>query len=151
VFAWKNVLITVWSGDASVELLKTLGRVVEAKVREVGRVSSVNIVVNVPALPNDEKRQAYKAFTAKNAARYAHMVVVLEGEGFMFSAVRGLVTGLLMATRQQYGVGVMNNIDEVTLWLPARHATSTGVTLVPAELREVLGRARAQALGTKRA
>jgi hypothetical protein len=41
---------------------------------------------------------------------------------------------------------VMNTIEEVVAWLPAKHAQSTGLQLVPDELRRVLTQARAETI-----
>jgi hypothetical protein len=145
LFAWKNILIFVWHGDAPVELMRKLGPVFEAQARDHGRLSVVSIVGNVGQLPDESRRQAYREFLVAHGAKFAHLALVLEREGFIGSAIRGLVTGLLVVTRQQHTVHVASTVQEVANWLPAKHAASTGVELDPAQLVRVLTRARAQA------
>jgi hypothetical protein len=148
LFSWKNVLIFVWRGDASAELMRKLGPIFDTLAREVGRFSVVSIVVAVGALPDESRRQAYREFLVVHGAKFAHMAIVLEREGFIGSAVRGLVTGLLLVTRQHHVVHVVSTTDEVAAWLPAKHVSSTGVAIDPAELTRILARARAVALST---
>jgi hypothetical protein len=142
VFAWKNVIIFTWRGDATAELLSRVGPVIEARFREVGLMSCINIVQKIFSLPNEEQRQAFKKISDKTVGKYACVVIVLEGTGFFFSAARGLITGLLVVTRQHYTVNIASNVDEVVQWLPEKHATATGVTIDSRELKEALSTAR---------
>lgn len=138
VFAWKNVIVFVWRGNATADLLLKVAPVIEARWRAVGLMSCVNLVQKIFSLPNEEQRQAFKKISEKVTGKYATVVIVLEGTGFFFSAARGLVTGLLVVTRQQYTVNIASNIAEVVRWLPDKHMAATGVPLDPAELEAVL-------------
>lgn len=146
VAAWKNVVVFVWSGDATVELMRKLGPIFETLTRDVGRISVISIVTRVLALPDDRKRQAYREFLEAHGPKMAHMAMVLEREGFVGSAVRGLVTGLLLLTSQRYAVHVTGTLDDVVTWLPPKHAVSTGIELDPTELLQAITQARAFAV-----
>ena len=141
VHGWKNVIIFVWLGDAPAELMRKLGPIFEAYAREVGSLSVVSVIRNVAELPDESRRQAYKEFLVAHGARFSHLVVVLERDGFVGSAIRGLMTGLLLVTRQQHAIHVVSSLEEVADWLPDKHAAATGVLLDPRELSKVLQRA----------
>jgi hypothetical protein len=146
VRAWKNVLVFVWTGDAPVALMRKLGPLLAAHAREVGRVSIVSVVAKISELPDESRRHAYKEFYATHSADIGHQVIVIEREGFMGSAVRGLITGLLLVTRQHFMVHVTSTVEEVASWLPAKHAAATSVVLDPAELTKMLLAVRGAAL-----
>jgi hypothetical protein len=146
VHAWKNVIIFIWLGDAPAELMRKLGPVFEAYAREAGTLSVVSLVGNVAELPDESRRQAYKEFLLAYGARFSQLVVVLERAGFVGSAIRGLMTGLLLMSRQQHAIHVVSTLEEVAAWLPAKHAATTGVVLDARELINVLQRARAEGM-----
>jgi hypothetical protein len=146
VHAWKNILVFIWVGDAPAALMRKLGPIVEAHVREVGRVSVVSVVAKISELPDESRRQAYKEFVAAHGAMFAHQVIVIEREGFIGSAVRGFITGLVLLTRQSYTVHVTSSVEDAAAWLPVRHATVTGVAVDPVELTRVVARARSDTL-----
>ena len=146
VHGWKNILIFVWTRDAPVELMRRLGPVLESFARDVGMLSIVSIVAQISVLPDESRRQAYKEFVGKHGARLGHQAIVIDREGFMGSAVRGFITGLLLVTRQHQMIHVTSTVAEAAAWLPAKHAAATGVVLDPEELTQVLSRARGDAL-----
>src|ERR1700712_4470652 len=83
VHGWKNVIIFVWLGDAPAELMRKLGPVFEAYASELGRLSVVSVIVKIAELPDEIRRQAYKEFLAAHGARFSHLAIVLEREGFV--------------------------------------------------------------------
>jgi hypothetical protein len=145
VFAWKNVVILVWRGDATVDVMRQLGLMFEAQVVEAGRMSVVSLIQSVAELPGEEKRQAYKEFMATHGAKFTYVALVLDHQGFLGSAVRALVIGLMLVTGNQQTVKVVSSIGEVAQWLPAKHAASTGVVLDAKELESALEEARSAA------
>lgn len=140
-YAWQNVVVFVWRGDATAGLMRKLGPLLESLTGEVGRLSIVSIVPAVAQLPDEGKRQAYKEFIDDYGSLLANVALVIERKGFLGSAVRGLLTGLLLMTRHEYTTHVMSTIAEVAAWLPSKHAATTGVRVDPVELTRVLERA----------
>lgn len=146
VHAWKNILVFVWVGDGPAELMRKLVPIIGAHSRELGRLSVVSIVAKISELPDETRRQAYKDFIAAHGAKLAHQIIVIEREGFMGSALRGFITGLLLVTRLHHTVQVASTVEEAAAWLPAKHEALTGVVVDSNELARVLVRTRGEAL-----
>jgi hypothetical protein len=147
LYAWKNVLIVVWIGDAPVELMRRLKSALSLHLRELGMVSVVSVVTAVGELPDDDKRRAYKEVIAAHGGSFANVAMVMEREGFVSSAIRALMTGLLMVAGRQQTFNVAGNVEQAATWLVPRHAAATGVQLELAELVRVVKQARARATG----
>jgi hypothetical protein len=146
LYAWKNVVISVWLGDAPVELMRRLRPVFTTHLREVGQVSIISLVTVVGDLPDEPRRRAYRELITAHGASFASVAMVLEREGFIGSAIRGLMTGLLMITGRQQILHVVSNVEQAAAWLPAKHAAATGVVLEPTEIVRVVKEARARAM-----
>jgi hypothetical protein len=150
VHAWKNLLVCVWLGDGPAHVMRKFGSLVELQAREVGPLSVVTFVLNVAVMPDEGRRQAYKDLAVAVGANIAHAAIVLELDGFVGSAVRALITGILLMTRHQHTVHVMSRVEDVPGWLVAKHTAATGVALDPAELTQLLARVRTEALAGRR-
>jgi hypothetical protein len=61
----------------------------------------------------------------------------VERKGFAGSAIRALATSLFVLAQRSVAQ-VLGLIEDVTKWLPARHAQATGVQLTAEELTRVL-------------
>ena len=142
--AWRNLTIGVWSGDASVDVIRRIDATNPERTQAHPEgISTVHIVTPTANPPDAATRAALNDMHARWGHTVGCAVVVIEHGGLAGAAVRGAVTGMAMLAPKRYRLKVFDTIAPVTSWLVEQHARSTGVQLNPQDVIAVLRRARA--------
>jgi hypothetical protein len=97
-------------------------------------------------LPEAEARAQLARLIRTHAGTLAALAVVLRGDGFWASGVRGLLTAIAMLSPRDSKLRIVASFDDVTAWLPELHLARTGVRLPAAALIDAL-RAAEQSAG----
>ena len=142
---WRNVSITMWTDQATLEAGERVLRVSRELNEEFpeGR-SQVMIVADGTMPPDTAASELLTEIYNPKLSRIVCIAAVLEGSGFWASAIRGRMTSMRIAGGGAMAIRTQDTVEEVASWLPEEHAKRTGVTLSAVELRAVLQAVRAQ-------
>jgi hypothetical protein len=145
-FAWKNVTVTVYSGQATLETVSMLVRVGTIMRDRYDRRSAVSFVLDRVPPPSDEAREPFSQLVHGAASAICAMSTILEGTGFWASTLRSVIVGMKLEAGGSAALEVHNDVEQAVRWLPAVHYERTGVAIDPSELESMLRLARASAL-----
>ena len=147
---WGNVNIHVWWAPLVEPMVERLGAFSSATIlrsraeprastrpRRAG-MSFVHIVTEDVGVPDPETRSALLALGKRFENDVGPTAVVVGGEGFWASALRGAITGLWLAVPKSMPMRMCGSIEEVAGWLPAKHLESNGSPIDADELIQVL-------------
>ncbi|HET8935660.1 MAG TPA: hypothetical protein VFN67_19565 [Polyangiales bacterium] len=140
-YVWKNLLISVWAGEATLTGLAIYEQHVRPTFERYPQgVSTINIIVpGKYSFPNADARREFQRFVQQYAAQTATTLIVLPGTGFMSSALRGVITALALASpRGGPKMHVVESTRDAAEWLPAMHSERTGVAISADELLTLL-------------
>lgn len=142
--AWKNLTISVWADQATVEAAR---RVTEVSKRVIAEHpeghSTVVFILNGAPAPTPEAQAIFGELYNPTQSDLVCMGVVLEGEGFWASAMRSMILKLRMASPGRLTIRVQDTVDALLDWLPELHLERTQIALDRAELKSVLLATRA--------
>ena len=147
--AFQSVNIFVWTGSATDDTTRAIGRIVEGQLRRdaARRLSTVHVMTQLATPPTSEARAGF----AQIAKRWEHTIsavsLVFEREGFWGSAMRSAITSVLMLLPTgQYPIKVHRSIDETASWLPRQHQVGGGEKMGTGPLLRALEETRDIAL-----
>ena len=142
-YAYKNITVAVWTGQAEENAARATERAARAMVarHSAGRSFVAFVLDGLPG-PTPE---ATRVFTEAMGSRegLAHVAYVLEGSGFWASGLRGMINNAHRESGAKARLLVATTIEDVAAWLAPRHEQATGVAVSEEELRSVLANARA--------
>jgi hypothetical protein len=148
-FGWKNITIVTWSSTPDAEAIKRLASVGERRIREHPEsLTDVHLVLGKISFPDAATREVLVAESRKAAPHLGTVGVVIGGEGFWASAIRGFVTSVHMLVPGHFQLRLFGRVDELVEWLPAVHESRTGVRVSAAQLRGALDHVHAHVRGT---
>jgi len=116
--AHRDVFIVVWRTDTTQTLVRALGRHVErfsASHRE--GIAMIVIIEENCAMPDSATREVLATDMKKHESFTKQMALVYEGTGFRAAALRSIVVGLHMLSRQRVPTKVVSTVDEGVAWL----------------------------------
>ena len=105
------------------------------------RVSTIHILgTNHPHLPNAAAREELARLHAAYSDFVVCNVVLIPLKGFLASALRGLVTAILLHESRRLPVvtKVMSTPEAVAEWLAPMHAQGTGVSISASTVEQAL-------------
>jgi hypothetical protein len=139
-YYWKNVLISFWTGASTPSGLAVHEQGLKPLyARYPQGLSSISFVVRGSyAMPNPEVRNELARLVREYAPLTAAAAIVVDGQGFLASAVRGVVTALTLVSPGATKLNVFNSAREVADWLPPIHLARTGIKVQPDELFALL-------------
>jgi hypothetical protein len=148
-FGWNNITIATWSGPPDAQAVTRLARVGERRLREVSTpLTDVHLVLGKITFPDAATREVLIAESRKAAPHLGTVAVVVGGEGFWASAIRGFITGVHVLVPGHFQLRLFGRVDELVDWLPAAHESKTGVSVPKEQLRAVLDQVHAHVRGT---
>jgi hypothetical protein len=136
---WENVFVAVWRRAATEESVRLLA---ERGQGLPGKRCAVHIIESGAGLPTAGTRAALGRLMQDRESRLACLAIVLCGEGFWASAVRGVLTGVQLLA-PKLPMRFFSDPEAVAQWLPERNRELTGIILDPHALLAVLTKARA--------
>jgi hypothetical protein len=139
-FAFHNVTIVVWHATPEPLAVERLRVVSERRRKQHPKgLSVVHLVQTAPLeLPDGPTRQGFARVIKEGRETLALVAVVVPVGGFMASAVRSLLTGIRVASRGSFEMGLYADVEELVRWLPDEHHARTGVVLASDSLRAAL-------------
>jgi hypothetical protein len=142
-YAWKNVDVIVWVGAGSGPGVRSCKLLLQERLGKTGKVSVVHIALPMTGMPDAEGRKEFNSMAERFSKSVGCIVSVMEREGFVGSALRGLTTSIYALTSRHTEHCVVRTVAEAAAWLPEPHFRGTGVELDPAELASVFAAIRA--------
>ena len=118
-----DIMLVVWTKQPRLEQVLELRRVMDELAYKLERGSSVHVLYNRPELPEKRVREEMQRVTQDYADRTIASVLVLNGEGFWASAMRGLATSLhfLGSKRTHFKFRVCATLEQAATWLAPVH------------------------------
>ena len=141
-FAFHNVTVVVWHATPDALSVERLRQVSERRRKQHPKLSVVHIHGAPFDLPDTATREGLARVVKEGQGTLALVAVLVPVGGFMASAIRGLLTGVRVASRGTFEMALYADLEELVRWLPDEHRARTGVTLDVDALRRVLQRAR---------
>jgi hypothetical protein len=142
-FAFHNVTIVVWHSTPDPLSVERLRLVSERRRKQHPKLSVIHMLHGAPLdmLPDTPTRHGLAQVVKEGQGTLALVAVLVPVAGFMASAIRGLLTGIRVASRGTFEMGLYADLEELVRWLPDEHRARTGVTLDKDALRRALQRA----------
>jgi len=150
-YIWKNVVITLWFGAATLESCASLERGTRKQTAEHPEgLSMVNIMVpGSRSLPGAAVRAELARIMREHATHAAAIAVIIPGSGFWASALRSVVVALSMLRPRDMQLSIFDSAPPLAEWLAPLHGARTGVQLAAAELLGVLREAEREAAAAR--
>lgn len=141
-FAYKNITIGVWTGQADLAAAQAVERAarIMASRHRAGRTYLAFVLDGLPG-PTPEATQVFTSLIGQRDG-LGCLAYVVEGSGFWASGLRGMITNMYRDSGANRRFKIATSIEEVAAWLSVNHEHATGVAVSEEELREVLSRAR---------
>jgi len=142
-YGWRNVDLAIWDATPSLASAAQLGRLCSARARTSTEPVSAVVVITPDAGPiqRDVWDALRRAATCRRA-KFAGLYFVLEHEGFVASAIRGMLTGYLLLAKNPPPLRVVRTVLQAATLIGDRHERDTGVPVDAGELLRVLENAR---------
>jgi hypothetical protein len=137
---WKNVILATWEGRADlpgVASLDKIGRDLRA-AHPGQRYSNIHIVLEGVELPTRAAREGFIEIMKSQADSVAAVSVVIQGSGFLASALRSFITGMRLLSPSSFAFRLHGTTLEALRWLPAEHRRMTGEEIDVRQLDRVL-------------
>lgn len=143
-FAFHNVTIVVWHVMPEALSVERLRLVSERRRKQHPKLSVVHMLngAQLDMLPDTPTREGFARVVKEGQGTLALVAVLVPVGGFMASAIRGLLTGIRVASRGTFEMALYADLEELVRWLPDEHRARTGVTLDMDALRRALQHAR---------
>jgi hypothetical protein len=137
--AWHNVLIELWTGNASaaeVRLVATEKRkAARAWPAGAGTLSIVSVLK--VSLPPDVRR-AVEETVREMPAEIVAVAHAVESGGFVAATLRGLTAGLALIIRQRRPVRFFDELAPAARWLLQTIPAAPGTTVTTRDLMEAV-------------
>lgn len=143
---WRNVVIQVWTKQATLAIVDKLGALAEAFVAMQPRgISSIHVVAKDIPLPDQAVRDRFVEVANGFAKQLACVGHVVEGYGLWAGALQSFITGVHWLLRRPFKFQICSSISAVAQWLPEPHWQRTGVSFETRELQRALEYVRMRA------
>lgn len=138
--SWQGIVMVRWERTADLEAVQRLAKVSTALVSDqtVPRRSNVHIISESAGVPSAAARAGFVDLMKEHADRMACVCIVVEGSGFLASAMRSFLTGMRLLAPRAFQYRLFGSVDEVVAWLPAEHRARTGSEVDTRRFAQVL-------------
>lgn len=139
-FVWQNVAIHVWFGPATMQSLVEFDRGCKSiSGKHPEGISSVHIMVpGGTSMPTAEARTEVGRIMRENAKHTTAAATLIPGNGFWASALRSMVTAILMLAPRSLAFRMFSDMESLAEWLAPLHSRGTGVVIQANELYRAL-------------
>jgi hypothetical protein len=136
---FRNLAVVVWQSRATGPALERLSTVTRGVMREFPEgFSVVHIAKPSAGMPSPEARAGFVKLLQMSTPELACAALLIGGDGFWASSLRGLATGLWLAFPKTFELHLSGDLNELVRWLAPKHQHKTGVRLDPDELARLL-------------
>lgn len=127
----RNVTLTKWlGGPLGYDSAASIGALTHQIIADMHgqRWSSLHLIDSIVKMPDSAGRQELaNVIRGTSDSMGGCIAVVIEADGFIASALRGLVTGLRVLAPRSFDVRIEATIADLLTWLPEEHYRRTGV------------------------
>ena len=140
--AYQNVLVSIESVEPTLDTIERLNKAVQAAARLHPKGVGFLVVIHSDAKPpNDEARDQIKKALPVMGSNMKGVAYVMQGEGFLASAKRSVLTLIMTTARFSFPFKVFSGVHEASTWLfrtMADAAPRTGALEFAAMVDEVV-------------
>lgn len=118
-----DLVLVLWADKPRLEQVLELRKVIELIEYRYNGGSSIHVLVNRPELPDKHVRAEMARVTQDYADHSIASALVLQGDGFWASAMRGLATSLHFfgTKRDRFKFRVCATVERAASWLAPLH------------------------------
>jgi hypothetical protein len=128
IAAWRGHVLALWHGTSTVTAAERLERVaLDCARKNPGRVAYLALINASVPLPDAGARAVYARLGRELGTRMACIAVVVEGRGFVASAMRAAITGIGLTARVSFPLACFAELDEAAQWASQNVARRGGV------------------------
>jgi hypothetical protein len=143
LYLFENVAIIAWHKASSAADIAVLYELVcKQKAQYPAGMSFIHIGQVRHESVKDEPRAEFIRCLRDLNSYIVATAIVTHASGFLASALRSVVTGLLVLARISHDLRFHESVEEIFEWLPAKHEQATGVKLDIEQLRAVMAKAQ---------
>lgn len=136
---WRGHLLVLWYGETSLEAALMVARsLLNAARARPKHTAYIAVLSDSLRLPSAEVREVWVQLRKQIGGDLNSITVIVEGRGFSAAGVRGMVTGIGMASRAPYPMRAFPTIEEAASWAKLRVESAGGSLGAPFELAEAL-------------
>lgn len=136
VGSWRGHTLAIWEGTLTLRAAEAAARVVRRNVRARPRGSAyVAVLGSSLELPDAEFRQVFIQLGQELRDELRCIAAIIEGKGFVASALRGVVTGIGLAARLDHPLRCFATAEEAALWVAGTLQDGGANLGSPAEMR----------------
>lgn len=138
--SWQGIVMVRWERTADVEAVERLGKVSTALMADptYPRRSNVHIISETAGVPSAAARAGFVELMKEHADRMACVCIVVEGSGFLASAMRSFLTGMRLLAPRAFQYRLFGTVEDVVAWLPPEHRARAGHDLDARRFAQVL-------------
>jgi hypothetical protein len=138
--SWQGIVMVRWEKTADADAVLRLGKVSTALVADQAypRRSNVHIISESAGVPSASARAGFVDLMKEHADRMACVCIVVEGSGFLASAMRSFLTGMRLLAPRAFQYRLFGTVEDVVAWLPAEHRARTGEEIDTRRFAQVL-------------
>ncbi len=137
---WRGHTLVIWAGTPTLKAAEAAARVIRRNVRLKPRRSAYFAMLRHGLdLPDAGFRQVFIQLGQDLRDELECIAVIIEGNGFVASALRGVVTGIGIAARLRYPLRCFASVEDAGEWVRTRLYRSGGSLGSPAELKVAFG------------
>jgi hypothetical protein len=123
---WRDVFVSVWRSAATARTAVRLATVLRRfAAGHSGGVSMIVVIEPGCTMPDTEARERMSRDMKRHETFTRHMVLVYEGEGFRAAAVRSVVAGMQLLSRQVVPTTTVATVTQGASWLAERRASES--------------------------
>ena len=139
LYGYENITVIVWHAKPTVAAAQQLARVSQRRRAEFAHgISAVHLVQATFQMPDGPTRDEFVKLLRDGGGKLAVLCVIVGEGGFWASALRSLITGLRVLSRDSFDMAVHTDIAEAVEYLQPRHLAKTGVDVSAEQLTGVL-------------
>jgi hypothetical protein len=137
---WRDIVLATWESRADMPGVARLDKIGQnLRAAHPGkRYSTIHVVLEGVDLPTPAARAGFLEIMKNQADHIAAVGVVIQGSGFLASALRSFVTGMRLLSPTSYAFRLHSTTLEVLRWLPTEHRRRTGEEIDVRQLDRIL-------------
>jgi hypothetical protein len=137
---WRDLVLATWESRVDLPGVASFEKVCRdlQTADPAKRYSAIHVILEGVDLPTRAARERFIGIMKTYAVQIAAVSVVIQGQGFLASAMRSFVTGMRLISPSTFALRLHGTTLEALNWLPAEHRRRTGQEIDVRQLDQVL-------------
>lgn len=117
VYGYGNVDMVVWDNAPSLPAFDHLSCMIEARVQKYSRMCVIHVATSTVGLPAPEVHAGFATIGLRWWREIVCVAVVIEHEGFLASALRGLAMSVQQMVPRRFPLSVFQTVADAASWV----------------------------------